>query len=166
MAFSHALRSNGSLNLGAAGDHRPEGVVLHQLVGRVLAVPDHVERAHRIERALVHREAQCRLGALHVGNQAVIHHLEVDVALRGVPCRQPLADVAFEHVLVVCALLPPPESFGLAGHVLHDVAVVVLPLLALDLHHRDRDALALHDRVGTSTRPSYAVTAATVTVAE
>ena len=60
--------------------------------------------------ALVHRQVEHRLAAGRVGDQRVVGHLEVDVALVGVPARQPLAHVLLDLSLVVLALLEPPEA--------------------------------------------------------
>ena len=65
-----------------------------------------------IRLALVHLQVQRRLPARAVGGQGVAGDLEVHEAPVGVPAGQLLAHVLLQLVLVVLALLEPPESFG------------------------------------------------------
>ena len=69
-------------------------------------------------------------------------HLEVDVAVVGIPARQPLAHVLVHLALVVLALLEPPEALGPGGHVL-DHLLVREVLVAVDDHLADGHPLAL-----------------------
>ena len=83
-----------------------------------------------------------RLAPRAVRGEAVPGHLEVDEAAVGVPAGQLLPDVRLQLVLVVFALLEPPEALGAGGHLLHD-GLVGETVVALDVHLADGDPAAL-----------------------
>src|SRR5919109_330928 len=79
---------------------------------------------------------------LIVAGERVAGHLEVHEAPVGVPARQLLAHVLLQLVLVVLALLEPPEALGPGGHLLHH-GLVGVPAVALHVHQADGDPTAL-----------------------
>ena len=114
------------------------------LVGRKPTVADHLERADTVRVALAHLQHERRLAGGVVDEDRVPRHLEVGKPSAPVECGQLLLLVRPQLFVVVRAVPPPPEPFGLGAHVGDDLRSLEV-CVPLDVDPGDRHPAAFVD---------------------
>ena len=95
---------------------------LDVLVGEAPA-PGGLERPKAIARTLLHRQIDQRLSARTIDPDRVLQHLRIEIPLRRIQRRNPLAYVARKLVSVELSFLEPQEPLRLRFHRGNDILV-------------------------------------------